>query len=140
MGTYIVTGAAGGVGRASVEALVARGDRVVAEDLDPAVEALAGDSVAVVVGDVADSATVAAVVETALVRFGGIDVLYNNAGISPADDDSILVTEEDAWDRVQDVNTKCVYFCCKHGIPHLLEAGGGSVAAGAVPGAECAST
>ena len=60
-------------------------------------------------------------------RFGGIDVLYNNAGISPADDDSILVTEADAWDRVQDVNTKGVYFCCKHGIPHLLERGGGSV-------------
>ena len=60
-------------------------------------------------------------------RFGGVDVLYNNAGISPADDDSILVTEPDAWDRVQDVNTKGVYFCCKHGIPHLLERGGGSV-------------
>src|SRR6478609_7314690 len=60
-------------------------------------------------------------------RFGGIDVLYNNAGISPADDDSILVTEADAWDRVQDVNTKGVYLCCKHGIPYLLERGGGSV-------------
>ena len=60
-------------------------------------------------------------------RFGGIDVLYNNAGISPADDDSILVTEADAWDRVQEVNTKGVYLCCKHGIPHLLERGGGSV-------------
>jgi NAD(P)-dependent dehydrogenase (short-subunit alcohol dehydrogenase family) len=57
----------------------------------------------------------------------GIDVLYNNAGISPADDDSILVTEADAWDRVQDVNTKGVYLCCKHGIPHLIERGGGSV-------------
>ena len=60
-------------------------------------------------------------------RYGGIDVLYNNAGISPADDDSILETEEDAWDRVQDVNTKGVFLCCKHGIPHLLERGGGSV-------------
>ena len=60
-------------------------------------------------------------------RFGGIDVLYNNAGISPADDDSILVTEVDAWQRVQDVNTKGVFLCCKHGIPYLLERGGGSV-------------
>src|SRR5207244_13293590 len=60
-------------------------------------------------------------------RYGGIDVLYNNAGISPADDGSILETELDAWERVQAVNTRGVYLCCKHGIPHLLERGGGSV-------------
>ena len=59
--------------------------------------------------------------------FGGIDVLYNNAGISPADDDSILDTDLDAWERVQAVNTRGVFLCCKHGIPHLLERGGGSV-------------
>src|SRR5213594_4483919 len=60
-------------------------------------------------------------------RYGGIDVIYNNAGISPADDASILETEPDAWQRVQDVNTKGVYLCCKHGIPYLLERRGGSV-------------
>jgi NAD(P)-dependent dehydrogenase (short-subunit alcohol dehydrogenase family) len=60
-------------------------------------------------------------------RFGGVDVLYNNAGISPADDASILDTEPDAWDRVQAVNARGVYLCCRHGIPHLLERGGGSV-------------
>src|SRR5437016_14325572 len=60
-------------------------------------------------------------------RFGGVDVLYNNAGISPADDDSILETELDAWERVQAVNARGVYLCCKYGIPHLLERGGGSV-------------
>ena len=60
-------------------------------------------------------------------RYGGVDVLYNNAGIMPADDASVLETEVDAWQRVQDVNTKGVFLCCKHGIPHLLERGGGSV-------------
>ena len=60
-------------------------------------------------------------------RFGGIDVLYNNAGISPGDDASVLDTSVEAWDRVQAVNTKGVFLCCKHGIPHLLERGGGSV-------------
>ena len=60
-------------------------------------------------------------------RFGGIDVLYNNAGISPDDDASVLDTSVAAWDRVQAVNTRGVFLCCKHGIPHLLERGGGSV-------------
>jgi NAD(P)-dependent dehydrogenase (short-subunit alcohol dehydrogenase family) len=60
-------------------------------------------------------------------RFGGIDVLYNNAGISPGDDASVLDTSVEAWQRVQDVNTKGVFLCCKHGIPYLLERGGGSV-------------
>ena len=60
-------------------------------------------------------------------RFGGIDVLYNNAGISPDDDASVLDTSVERGDRVQDVNTKGVFLCCKHGIPYLRERGGGSV-------------
>ena len=60
-------------------------------------------------------------------EFGTIDVLFNNAGISPTDDASVLDTTEDAWQRVQDVNLKSIFLCCKHGIPHLLETGGGSV-------------
>src|SRR2546429_6852430 len=59
--------------------------------------------------------------------YGKINVLYHNGGIMPPDDDSILTTEPDAWDRVQAVNAKGVFLCCKYGIPHLLEAGGGSV-------------
>ena len=60
-------------------------------------------------------------------HYGGIDVLYNNAGISPGDDASILETDEAAWQRVQDVNLKGVFLCCKLGIPYLLERGGGSI-------------
>jgi NAD(P)-dependent dehydrogenase (short-subunit alcohol dehydrogenase family) len=60
-------------------------------------------------------------------EFGGVDVLFNNAGISPNDDTSVLETSYEAWQRVQDVNLKSVFLCCKHGIPHLLERGGGSV-------------
>jgi NAD(P)-dependent dehydrogenase (short-subunit alcohol dehydrogenase family) len=77
--------------------------------------------------DVAEAQSVRAMYDETKARYGGIDVLYNNAGISPADDASILETEVDAWQRVQDVNTKGVFLCCKHGIPHLLERGGGSV-------------
>ena len=88
--------------------------------------ARASDAFAVTV-DVADAASVEAMYAATAERYGGIDVLYNNAGISPADDASILETEPEAWQRVQDVNTKGVYLCCKYGIAYLLERGGGSV-------------
>jgi NAD(P)-dependent dehydrogenase (short-subunit alcohol dehydrogenase family) len=77
--------------------------------------------------DVADPESVEAMYAATVERYGGIDVLYNNAGIMPADDASVLETEPEAWDRVLDVNAKGVYLCCRHGIPHLLERGGGSV-------------
>jgi NAD(P)-dependent dehydrogenase (short-subunit alcohol dehydrogenase family) len=77
--------------------------------------------------DVTDPDQVRAMYAKAAERFGGIDVLFNNAGISPADDVSVLDTSVQAWQRVQDVNLKSVFLCCKHGIPHLLERGGGSV-------------
>ena len=60
-------------------------------------------------------------------EFGKIDVLFNNAGISPDDDASILDTSVEAWDKVQSVNLKSVFLCCKFGIPHLLDNGGGSI-------------
>ena len=77
--------------------------------------------------DVTSADSVQAMYAETAERYGGIDVLYNNAGIMPADDASILETEPDAWQRVQEVNTKGVYLCCKYGIPHLLERGRGSV-------------
>ncbi len=77
--------------------------------------------------DVTDPAQVEGMYARAREELGHIDVLFNNAGISPDDDASVLETSVEAWQRVQDVNLKSVFLCCKHGIPHLLDAGGGSV-------------
>jgi len=77
--------------------------------------------------DVTDPEQVAAAYRRVREEFGRIDVLFNNAGISPDDDSSVLDTSLEAWQRVQDVNLRSVFLCCKHGIPHLLDAGGGSV-------------
>ena len=126
----VITGAGGGMGRDAAVLFSEEGAKVCAADIDGAlVEEVAAelDDVLGVQVDVADEASVRAMYAAAAERFGGIDVLYNNAGISPADDASILETEESSWDRVQSVNTKGVYLCCKHGIPYLLERGGGSV-------------
>jgi NAD(P)-dependent dehydrogenase (short-subunit alcohol dehydrogenase family) len=97
---------------------------------------LAGDAVeevAQLVGgiglrvDVTDAADVQAMYQRAIDEFGRLDICFNNAGISPPDDDSILTTEADAWARVQAVNLTSVYLCCKYAIPHLLSRGGGSI-------------
>ncbi|HYA68306.1 MAG TPA: 3-oxoacyl-ACP reductase, partial [Acidimicrobiales bacterium] len=77
--------------------------------------------------DVTDADSVAALYTRAVDAHGGIDVVFNNAGISPPDDDSILETDIEAWRRVQEVNLTSVYLCCKLGIPHLIERGGGSI-------------
>ena len=126
----VITGAAGGMGREAALLFCSEGAKVCAADVDgEAAERVAdsaGDAFAVQV-DVADESSVRAMYAETVGRYGGIDVLYNNAGISPADDGSILDTELDAWERVQAVNTRGVFLCCKHGIPHLLERGGGSV-------------
>ena len=126
----VITGAGGGMGRDAAVLFSEEGAQVCAADIDGAlveeVAAELNDGLAVQV-DVANGDSVEAMYAAAAERFGGIDVLYNNAGISPADDDSILETDEAAWDRVQNVNAKGVYLCCKHGIPYLLERGGGSV-------------
>jgi NAD(P)-dependent dehydrogenase (short-subunit alcohol dehydrogenase family) len=127
----VITGAGGGIGREAVVVFTAEGARVCAADVDGAAAeetaaACTGEAFAFT-ADVADEAQVEAMMAATADRFGGIDVLYNNAGISPADDASILDTSVEAWQRVQDVNAKGVFLCCKHGIPRLLARGGGSI-------------
>jgi NAD(P)-dependent dehydrogenase (short-subunit alcohol dehydrogenase family) len=126
----VITGAGGGMGREAAILFSAEGARVCAADvnLDAAQEtATQCDNAFAHEVDVADERSVQAMMDETAERYGGIDVLYNNAGISPGDDGSVLETSVEAWDRVQDVNTKGVFLCCKHGIPHLQRRGGGSV-------------
>jgi NAD(P)-dependent dehydrogenase (short-subunit alcohol dehydrogenase family) len=126
----VITGAAGGIGREAALLFSEEGASVcVADVTDEAGERTASECREAFFQhvDVTDADSVAAMYEATARRYGGIDVLYNNAGISPEDDASILETEDEAWQRVQDVNLKGVYLCCKYGIPHLLERDGGSV-------------
>jgi len=126
----VITGAAGGMGREAALLFCEEGAQVCVADVDrqrgEETAAEAGDAFFFEV-DVADPASVEAMYAATAERFGGVDVLYNNAGIAPGDDGSILETTPEAWDRVQAVNTRGVYHCCKHGIPQLLERGGGSM-------------
>jgi NAD(P)-dependent dehydrogenase (short-subunit alcohol dehydrogenase family) len=126
----VITGAGGGIGREAALVFSAEGAAVCVADVDrEAADRTASEAreAIAVEADVADAEAVRDLFRVAAERFGGIDVLYNNAGISPADDASILETEPEAWDRVLAVNARGVYLCCKHGIPYLLERGGGSV-------------
>jgi len=118
----VVTGAASGIGAASAKLFGAEGAKVVGVDLELGT---VGDLT--LQADVSHEDEVRGMYEQAVDEFGRIDVLFNNAGINPTDDSSVLDTSVDAWQRVQDVNTKSIFLCCKHGIPHLLDAGGGSV-------------
>jgi NAD(P)-dependent dehydrogenase (short-subunit alcohol dehydrogenase family) len=112
----VVTGASGGIGAATVAAMQREGARVAGVDL---LEGAPGDlSIA---ADVTSEEQVADYYRQVSEAFGRIDVLFNNAGISPDDDASVLDTSVEAWQRVQDVNLKSVFLCCKHGIPYLLE-------------------
>jgi NAD(P)-dependent dehydrogenase (short-subunit alcohol dehydrogenase family) len=118
----VITGAAGGIGAESARVFEDEGAIVVGVDL---VEGAPGRMS--IAADVTDEDAVIDMYDRAREAFGRIDVLFNNAGISPPDDVSVLETSVEAWQRVQDVNLKSVFLCCKHGIPHLLESGGGSV-------------
>jgi len=120
----VITGARGGIGAATADAFAREGATIVGVDLLPGSP---GDLALEV--DVTDEEQVAAMYARAREEFGHIDVLFNNAGISPTDDASVLDTSYETWQRVQDVNLKSVFLCCKHGIPHLLanDPQGGSV-------------
>jgi NAD(P)-dependent dehydrogenase (short-subunit alcohol dehydrogenase family) len=128
----LITGAAQGLGRAAAELFAAEGARVVIADVvdgSDAVDAIAagGSEASFVACDVVDEASVVAAIHHAVRHFGGLHVLYNNAGISPADDGDPETTPVATWDRTMDVNVKGVFLCCRHGIPAMLDSGGGSI-------------
>ena len=118
----VITGAASGIGAESARLFAEEEAIVVGVDLDSGAE---GEFTLQV--DVADEAGVKDMYAQVREKYGRIDVLFNNAGINPPADSSVLETETDVWQKVQDVNVRSVFLCCKYGIPHLIETGGGSV-------------
>ena len=129
----LVTGAASGMGRVATRMFVEQGAKVIAADIDAAAlddavgEVGDPDAVLAVTGNVAVDVDVRRMVDEGVARFGKLNVLYNNAGIMPDEDTSVVETSEATWERVLDVNLKSIFLTCKHGIPHMIEAGGGSV-------------
>ncbi|CAA9385770.1 3-oxoacyl-ACP reductase [uncultured Nocardioides sp.] len=129
----VVTGGCSGIGLATVHRFVEEGARVVIGDIDAAAgkalaDGLGGVDVATYVQvDVTSKEQVDALFQTAKDTYGSVDIAFNNAGISPPEDDSILDTDLDAWRRVQEVNLTSVYLCCKAALTHMLEQGSGSI-------------
>jgi NAD(P)-dependent dehydrogenase (short-subunit alcohol dehydrogenase family) len=125
----VVTGGAGGIGVATARRFASEGARVVIGDLPGAGGEEAAKEVdgTFVAADVTDEAQVRGLFDAAVETYGGLDIAFNNAGISPPDDDSILTTGLDAWRRVQEVNLTSVYLCCKYAIPHMQARGQGSI-------------
>jgi NAD(P)-dependent dehydrogenase (short-subunit alcohol dehydrogenase family) len=129
----VVTGGCSGIGLATVRRFVEEGARVVVGDIDDQrghelVGQLGGEEILSYVHvDVTDKDEVDALFATAKEQYGAVDIAFNNAGISPPEDDSILDTDLDAWRRVQEVNLTSVYLCCKAALPYMLEQGRGSI-------------
>ena len=130
----IITGGGNGMGRVACERFAAEGAKVVvadnagdaAREVAAAITSGGGQAVAAEV-DVRDAAQVEAMVATAVSTYGGLDVLYNNAGVSPGDDNTPLDTTEETWDFTFDVNVKGLFLCCKYGIAAMLDSDGGSI-------------
>ncbi|MCU1352668.1 MAG: putative short-chain dehydrogenase/reductase [Acidimicrobiales bacterium] len=128
----LITGAGGGMGRVAAELFAREGARVTVVDVAEQPEVVAaieqaGGAAITVAADVTNSAAVQAAVDATVDAFGGLHVLYNNAGVSLGDDDDPTNTPESTWDATMDVNVKGVWLCCKAGIPAMLESGGGSI-------------
>ncbi len=125
----VVTGGASGIGLASARRLASEGAKVVIADLDPEAGKAVADELAglFVQVDVASESDVENLYKQTFDTYGRIDIAFNNAGISPADDGSILETGIDAWRKVQEVNLTSVYYCCKHVLPYMQQQGKGSI-------------
>ena len=125
----VITGAGSGIGKATALRLAAEGAKVVVVDTNPETGGAISEEVSgiYIKADVTSQADVANMYKVAFDTFGRIDVAFNNAGISPPDDDSILTTGIEAWRKVQEVNLTSVYLCCKEVIPYMQKAGKGSI-------------
>ena len=125
----VITGGASGIGFATAKRMAAEGAKIVIGDVNPQTgEAAAAEVDGLFVKvDVTDEAQVNALFDTAQATYGSVDIAFNNAGISPPDDDSIETTELPAWQKVQDVNLKSVYLCCRAALRHMVAQGSGSI-------------
>lgn len=125
----VITGGGSGIGLATAKRMRAEGARIVIGDMDPVSGQAAADAVEglFVQVNVTDEAQVDALFDTAAREYGSVDIAFNNAGISPDDDDSIETTELPAWQKVQDVNLKSVYLCSRAALRHMTKQGSGSI-------------